>query len=160
MFCFVGYFYMHPFRRTLEKKSTKTSRNFQRNIWSSSFSFFMPKQQPCPHSNLKNIFSLSSNSDKMSWERAWPKQLYVLFIVKTWNFTERHFSKDLSYLLFKGQVYKNISRYYDKDFKITSFGSNHRRCSLRKGVLRNFTTLVSAMASECPGVFLWILRNF
>ena len=25
-----------------------------------------------------------------------------------------------SYLLFKGQVYKNISRYYDKDFKITS----------------------------------------
>ena len=24
-----------------------------------------------------------------------------------------------SYLLFKGQVYKNISRYYDKDFKIT-----------------------------------------
>ena len=24
-----------------------------------------------------------------------------------------------SFLLFKGQVYKNISRYYDKDFKIT-----------------------------------------
>ena len=24
------------------------------------------------------------------------------------------------YLLFKGKVYKNISRYYDKDFKITS----------------------------------------
>ena len=25
-----------------------------------------------------------------------------------------------SYLLFQGQAYKNISRYYDKDFKITS----------------------------------------
>ena len=32
------------------------------------------------------------------------------------------------------------------------FRSNHRRCSLRKGVPRNFT--------KFTGVFLWILRNF
>ena len=43
-----------------------------------------------------------------------------------------------SYLLLKGLVFKNISRYYDKDFKITSFESSHRRFSLRKYVLRNF----------------------
>ena len=44
---------MQPLKGTLEKKSSKTSRNFQRNIWSSSFSFFMPKQQPRPQNNLK-----------------------------------------------------------------------------------------------------------
>ena len=48
----------------------------------------MPKQQPHPQSNLKKIaFSPSSYSDKMRWERGWPKQL----------FTEKDFSKDLSY---------------------------------------------------------------
>ena len=36
-----------------KKKSTKTARNFQKNIWSSSSSFFMPKQQPRPQSNTK-----------------------------------------------------------------------------------------------------------
>ena len=65
-----------------------------------------------PGQFLKIFFSSSSCSDKMRWGRGWPKQLYV----KTWNFTERDFGKVL--LLFKGQVYKNISRYYD--FKITS----------------------------------------
>ena len=53
----------------------------------------------------------------MHWERGWPKQLYILFIIKIWNFTERDFNKDLP---LQSQVYKNISRYYDKDFKITS----------------------------------------
>ena len=33
----------------------------------------------------------------MRWEQGWSKQLYVLFLVKTWNFTERDFSKDLTY---------------------------------------------------------------
>ena len=93
-FCFVGYFNIQPFRRSLEKKSLKTSRNFQRNIWSSAFSFFVPKQQPLLQSNLKKK---SFYSDKMRWERGWPKQLYVLFIVKTWNFTKRDFRKDLTY---------------------------------------------------------------
>ena len=32
------------------------------------------------------------------------------------------------YLLFKGKVYKNISRYYDKDFKITSLSQNWWFC--------------------------------
>ena len=81
----------------MEKKFTKTSRNFQRNIWRNSFSFFMPKQQPCPQSKfLKIAFLPSSFSDKMRWKRGWPKQLYVLFIIKTWNFAERDFSKDLT----------------------------------------------------------------
>ena len=38
-------------KRNFGKKVAKTSRNFQGNIWSSSFSFLMPKQQPRPHSD-------------------------------------------------------------------------------------------------------------
>ena len=41
--------------------------------------------------------------------------MYVLLKVKNGNFTESDFSKDLT---LKNQVYKNISRYYNKDFKI------------------------------------------
>ena len=90
--------HMQPFRRALEKKSTKTSRSFQRNIWCSSFSFFMAKLQPRPQSNFEKIvFSPSSYSDKMRKERGWSKQLYILFIVQTRNFTERDFKKDLTY---------------------------------------------------------------
>ena len=33
----------------------------------------------------------------MHWEQSWSKQLYVLFVVKTWNITERDISKDLTY---------------------------------------------------------------
>ena len=58
------------------------------NIWNSSFSFFMPKQQPHFQSNFKKIaFSPSSYSDKMRLERGLPKQL----------FNEKDFSKDLTY---------------------------------------------------------------
>ena len=89
-FCFLGYFHMQPFRGTFKNKSTKTSRNFERNMWSSSSSFFMGKQQSRPQSNKKKLFFLpSSHSYNMLWETGWPNQLYVLFIVKTWHFMER-----------------------------------------------------------------------
>ena len=47
------------------------------------------------------------------------KQLHVLFMIKIRNFTERDFNKNLTY---KEARYTNtnISRNYDKDFKITS----------------------------------------
>ena len=46
-----------------------------------------------PEQFLKNSFF---SRDRMRWERGWPKQLYVLFIVKTWNFMERDLSKGLT----------------------------------------------------------------
>ena len=46
---------MYPLRITFEKKSTKTPRNFKGNIWSGFFSFFKPKQQPRPQSNIKKL---------------------------------------------------------------------------------------------------------
>ena len=54
-FYFVEYFHMQPFRRTLEKKSGKTSSNFQRNTRTGFFSFFIPKQQPCLQINFSKI---------------------------------------------------------------------------------------------------------
>ena len=50
-----------------------------------------------PEQFFKNSFLSYFYSDKMRWEQCWSKQLYVLFIVKTWNFTERDISKDLTY---------------------------------------------------------------
>ena len=49
-----------------------TQRNFQgfskKYMWSSSSSFFMPKQQPRPQNNSKkNVFRLSHCSEKMRW---------------------------------------------------------------------------------------------
>ena len=58
------------------KITTKTLRNFLQNICRSSFSSFMPKL------------------------------LFVLFIVKTWNFTERDFNKDFT--LQKSSILKCI----------------------------------------------------
>ena len=43
------------------------------------------------------VFLPSFYSDNMRWERGWSKQLYVLFVVKTWNFTERDFREDTTY---------------------------------------------------------------
>ena len=59
---------------------------------------------------LKIVFWPFSYSEKMRWRWGWSKQLYALFIVKTLNFTERDFSKNLTF-----------QRNYHKDFKITSF---------------------------------------
>ena len=73
-FCFVGYFHMQPFRRTLEKKSTKTSRSFQIYILYLNINI--------------NIYSIFIEYRYI---------FYILFIVKTRNFTERDFNKDLSY---------------------------------------------------------------
>ena len=50
-----------------------------------------------PEQFFKISFFAFFYSNKMRWERGWWKQLYVLFVVKTWNFTERDFSKDLTY---------------------------------------------------------------
>ena len=50
-----------------------------------------------PEQFFEIVFSPSFYSDKMRSERGWSKQLYILFIVKTWNFMERDFSKDLTY---------------------------------------------------------------
>ena len=45
------------------------------------------------------ISSPSFYSDKMRWEWGWSKQLYVLFVVKIWSFTESDFSEDITYSL-------------------------------------------------------------
>ena len=49
-----------------------------------------------PEQFFKNSFFAFYN-DNMRWERNWSKQLYVLFVVKTWNITEKGISKDLTY---------------------------------------------------------------
>ena len=53
----------------------------------------------------------------MRWGQGWPKRLYVLVIVKTWNFTERSFYKDLTY----SSKVKHIKIYPDIMIKTSRF---------------------------------------
>ena len=46
------------------------------------------------------------------------------------------------------------------------FGSSHRRCFMKKAVLKNFSIFAGKLQAcnfiknRCTGAFLWILRNF
>ena len=55
VFVFLGTSMCNRSEELWEKRSSKNSRNFQKNILSSSSSFFMPKQQPAPPEQLKKM---------------------------------------------------------------------------------------------------------
>ena len=134
----LSYFWRHSTtQRNFVKKSTKASRNLQRNKWSSSLSFVMTKYPPRPQSNFLNIaFSPSFYSDKMPCRRSWPKQLYVLFKVKIWYFTERDFTKDLT--CFSKVKYMKIY----PDIVIKTLTLHHWFCFLRL-ILENTSQTIS-----------------
>ena len=96
---------MQPFTRTLAKKSTKLPGIFNK-IYGAVFSVFLcQNSNRIPRGIFKKYFFCLPLKDPLGTRLA---KTALCFI----------YSKNLkfyrSYLLFKGQVYKNISRYYDK----------------------------------------------
>ena len=88
---------------------------------------------------LKTAFLPSPYGEKMRLGWGWPKQLYALFIVKTWHFTERDLSKDLT-----------LQRNYDKDFKITSLS---QYCWLYCKIWKCFCLLRIILENTTPNNF-------
>ena len=117
-----------------------------------------------PEQFLKSCFSPSSYSDEMRWGQGWPKQLYVLVIVKTWNFTERSFYKDLTY----SSKVKHIKIYPDIMIKtsrlhhwvnIGDFVAIWNSFCLLRLILKTTTRITSQILKAfekniCGGVFL------
>ena len=60
----------------------------------------------------------------MRWEQGWSKQLCFVSSKNLKFYGKR--LQQRSYSLFKGPVYENIRRYYDKDFKVTSLSQYSR----------------------------------
>ena len=83
-FYFLGYFHMQLLIGTLEKKVQQNFQEFSKKYMEQFLQFLHAKTATSSPEQCKRkiVFSPSSYSEKMRWGRGWPKQLYVLFIVK------------------------------------------------------------------------------
>ena len=88
-------------QKNVGKKVWQDFQEFSKNYMEQFLHFIHAKSATSSPEQFKRkiVFPPSSYSEKMRWGRDWPKQLYVLFIVKAWDFTEMDFSKNM--LFFK-----------------------------------------------------------